>query len=100
MSKNNARTLLIDLNKKRDEEVTIMGWVDVRRDHGKLIFLDLRDTTAKAQVVSLPNHPKAHEIANKTRNEWVLSIKGKVNERPTKMKVDGLNGDIEIEALE
>ncbi len=95
----NERALIGQLNKNIGKTVTISGWVDVRRDHGKLIFLDIRDRSGKAQVVVLPNHAEALQVAQTLRSEWVVSIEGTVNERPAKMIVEGLNGDIEIEAL-
>lgn len=94
------RTYIKDLKKYTGKEVKITGWVDIRRDHGKLIFIDLRDASGKVQMVVLPNHKEAHEIANKVRPEWVLEVLGKVNTRPSKMiKKDELNGEIEIEIL-
>ena len=78
------RTPIKDLDGKIGEEVKIAGWVDVRRDHGKLIFIDLRDMSGKVQMVALPSHKDAHETAGKVRSEWVLEIIGKVNKRPEK----------------
>lgn len=89
-----------DLKDHIDNEVTIAGWVDIRRDHGKLIFVDLRDGSGKVQMVALPNHEEAHAVANTIRPEWVIEVKGKVNKRPEKMVKEGLNGDLEIEILE
>jgi len=95
------RIFIEDLSARTGEEVIIAGWVDVRRDHGKLIFIDLRDATGTVQVVVLPNHTEAHDIATKVRGEWVVSIRGKVNKRPEKMVNPDLPaGDIEIEATE
>ncbi len=95
------RTLIGDLKEHIGKEVTIAGWVDVRRDHGKLIFLDLRDMSGYVQMVALPSHEDAHSVAETLRPEWVVSVKGKVNERPEKMKNhDQSNGDVEIEILE
>ena len=72
------RIYIKDLKSKIGEEVKIAGWVDVRRDHGKLIFIDLRDMSSKVQMVALPSHKEAHEAASKIRSEWVLEIVGKV----------------------
>lgn len=91
------RTYIKDLKNSVGEEVSISGWVDVRRDHGKLIFIDLRDVTGKVQMVALPNHAEAHAAASRVRSEWVLNIRGLVNKRPDKMIKEGINGDIEIE---
>jgi len=83
------------------EEITLYGWVDSRRDHGKIIFIDLRDRSGLIQAVFLPNHKEAYVIAEKLRSEWVLKIKGKVNSRPGNMINDRIiTGKIEIEILE
>lgn len=82
------------------EEVVIAGWVDVRRDQGKMIFMDMRDFSGKVQGVALPMHAEALEVANKVRPEWVLKVTGKVNKRPERNVKQGvLNGDIELEIL-
>jgi len=95
------RTYIKDLKNKIGTEVSISGWVDVRRDHGKLIFIDLRDMSGKVQTVILPNHKEAHESASKLRSEWVVTMKGKVNERPAKMvNKDEENGSVEFEVFE
>lgn len=94
------RTHIEDLSPKKDTEVLIKGWVNIRRDHGKLIFIDLRDATGRVQMVVLPEHADAQKQADAVRPEWLIAVKGKVNERPEKMKKDEQNGDIEIEATE
>jgi nondiscriminating aspartyl-tRNA synthetase len=95
------RTYIKNLKENVGKEVKICGWVDIRRDHGKLIFIDLRDVSGKVQMVALPNHKEAHETAGKVRPEWVLEISGKVNERPAKMvNKDEPNGTIEVEVFE
>ncbi|MEK7208874.1 MAG: aspartate--tRNA ligase [Patescibacteria group bacterium] len=94
------RTLIKDLKNKVGETVTLAGWVDARRDHGKLIFLDLREATGKVQMVALPNHTEVHQVAATLRNEWVIKVTGQVNKRPLKMiNPDWPNGDLEIEIL-
>mgnify|MGYP001558218382 FL=1 len=94
------RIYIGELNKKIGEEVKIAGWVDVRRDHGKLIFIDLRDMSGKVQMVALPNHTEAHTSANTVRSEWVVEVTGKVNARPERMiNKDEVNGSVEIEML-
>jgi aspartyl-tRNA synthetase len=96
-----SRIFIEELHEHIDEEVTLSGWVHVRRDHGKLIFIDLRDVTGLVQAVALPNHEDAHKVANTIRPEWVVAVKGKVNKRPERMvNVDEANGDIEIEILD
>lgn len=94
------RTLIVELNGLVGQEVLLKGWVDVRRDHGKLIFIDLRDRTGKVQMVALPNHKEAHELANTIRPEWVVEVSGKVNQRPERMvNKDEPNGAVELEIL-
>ncbi len=94
------RTYIKDLSRKVGEEVTIKGWVDVRRDQGKLIFLDIRDMSGYVQGVILPNAKEAHEVGEKVRPEWVLEVRGKVNKRPEKnIQKEKQNGDIELEIL-
>ncbi|TSD01688.1 MAG: aspartyl-tRNA synthetase [Parcubacteria group bacterium Greene1014_15] len=96
-----TRIHIKELHPHINSEVTLAGWVDVHRDHGKLIFIDLRDVSGKVQMVALPFNKEAHEQAGTLRNEWVIEIRGKVNKRPEKMRNDKEpNGDIEIELLE
>lgn len=94
-----SRIKIKELHDHIEKEATIAGWVDVRRDHGKLIFIDLRDASGKVQMVALPNHEEAHEATSKIRSEWVVEITGNVNKRPEKMVTEDINGDIEIEIL-
>jgi aspartyl-tRNA synthetase len=92
------RTYIKELKDLVGTEVTISGWIDVRRDHGKLIFIDIRDMTGKVQSVALPNNAEAHEVAGKVRSEWVVSATGIVNKRPERMVVAGEpNGAVELE---
>lgn len=94
------RVFIKDLQAHKGEEVAIKGWVDIRRDQGKLIFLDFRDMTGKVQGVILPGAKEAHEVGSMLRPEWVVEVSGKVNPRPEKnVQVDKQNGDIELEIL-
>ncbi len=94
------RTHIKELKDLVGKEVAISGWVDIRRDHGKLIFIDLRDASGKVQMVGLPNHKEAHELAGTVRTEWVLEVSGKINARPERMiNKDEANGAVEIEIL-
>lgn len=64
-------------------EVCLMGWVQYRRDHGGLIFVDLRDRFGLTQIVFSPEYaPEAHEQAGALRSEYVLAMKGKVRPPP------------------
>jgi len=80
------------------EEVTLMGWVLRRRDHGGVIFVDLRDLRGITQVVFNPEHnADVHAKAHDLRSEWVLAVRGKVCDRPEGMANDNLQtGAIEI----
>lgn len=94
------RKYIKDLESFIGQEIIVAGWVDVRRDQGKMIFLDFRDMTGKVQGVILPNNTEALEIGKTLRNEFVVKVKGKVNERPERNRKEGvLNGKIELEIL-
>lgn len=81
------------------EKVVLMGWVDVRRDHGSLVFIDLRDREGIIQVVLDPNKAETSAAKN-LRGEFVLAIEGIVKARPEGMKNSKIaTGEIEIEAL-
>lgn len=93
------RTYINELSDKKDETVVISGWVNIRRDQGKMIFLDFRDASGVVQGVILPNS-NAIEVGKILREEFVVEVTGKVNERPEKNKKTGvINGDIELEIL-
>src|SRR3989344_5152194 len=95
------RIYIKDLKDHVGKEVTIAGWVDVRRDQGKMAFFDIRDMTGKVQAVALPNHADVIEKSKEVRLEWVLKIPGLVNKRPERnVKAGVLNGDIELEILD
>lgn len=94
------RTYIKDISGAVGQEVEVFGWVDVRRDQGKMVFLDLRDVTGKVQAVVLPNHTEALDVAQKVRTEWVVKVTGLVNKRPEKnIKQGVVNGDVELEVL-
>ena len=83
------------------KDVSICGWVHRRRDHGGVIFLDIRDLKGICQAVIDPSNEVAFSLADKCRSEFVIQIKGSVRERPegtvnSKMKT----GEIEIEVSE
>jgi aspartyl-tRNA synthetase len=84
------------------ETVTLFGWVDRRRDHGGVIFLDLRDRTGIAQIVSDPERtPNSYDAAGDLRNEYVVKITGRVSRRPPESLNPKLpTGEIEVYADE
>jgi aspartyl-tRNA synthetase len=83
-----------------ESTVTLYGWVDRRRDHGGVIFIDLRDRSGIVQIVSDPQRtPESYQQADRLRSEYVIKVVGRVSQRP----VDSLNpklatGDIEVYA--
>ena len=80
-----------------DQEVDLCGWVHRRRDHGGVIFIDLRDREGIAQIVFDPDQPESFAIADAVRNEYVLHISGRVRHRPEGTVNRGLaTGEIEV----
>ena len=93
------RVYIKDLNTKIGKDVVIAGWVNVRRDQGKMVFFDMRDMTGIVQCVTLSNS-EGITTAKEIRPEWVLKVTGIVNKRPEKnIKAGVLNGDVELEVL-
>lgn len=81
------------------QTVSIAGWVDSRRDHGGVAFLDLRDRSGLVQVVADPDHTEALDVAHTLRTEWVVQVTGEVRERPDGMRNDRLDtGGVEVVA--
>jgi len=79
------------------KEVTLAGWVHKKRDHGGLVFIDLRDRSGLVQVTADPAVADAYHVAEKTRSEFVLQISGKVRRRPDGTVNPNLpSGEIEI----
>ena len=80
-----------------DQTITLSGWVDRRRDHGGVIFIDLRDREGIVQVVFDPDTDQAFALADKVRSEYVLQITGRVRARDEAAKNDKMpTGDIEV----
>ncbi|MEO6270268.1 MAG: aspartate--tRNA ligase, partial [Lautropia sp.] len=80
-----------------DKQVTLFGWVHRRRDHGGVIFIDLRDREGLAQVVCDPDRKDTFEIAERIRNEYCIRIVGKVRRRPAGTGNESLrSGQVEI----
>ncbi|HVV39185.1 MAG TPA: aspartate--tRNA(Asn) ligase [Candidatus Paceibacterota bacterium] len=90
------RTLIGDLSKHVGETVSISAWVDVARNQGKMAFFDFRDRSGLVQGVVF-GKPEVLEVAQTLKQEWVVRVEGKVNERPEKMRRDVQNGTIELE---
>lgn len=85
-----SRTLINETKNKIGQEVTIMAWVDSKRDHGKVTFIDLRDRTGKLQAVGINNKLKDLSV------ESVIAVTGQVNQRPEKL----INPNLETGSIE
>ncbi|HJQ84756.1 MAG TPA: aspartate--tRNA ligase [Candidatus Binatia bacterium] len=77
-------------------EVTLFGWVHARRDHGGVLFIDLRDRSGIVQVVCNPDRPAAHERAGEVRLEYVIGVRGTVTNRPP----ETVNAELPTGAIE
>ena len=94
------RTSILSVKDLVGQSVNLFGWVATRRDHGKIVFIDLRDWSGIVQVVFTPSS-KDYAIASELRSEWVLRIKGQVKTRPEKMfNAEIETGKVEIEPEE
>jgi len=92
-----TRTLVHELAGKLGQSVTVSGWVNARRDHGGLIFIDLRDHTGVIQLVVEPEKAEAFSLAESARNEFVLSATGTLKERDEQLKNPNIpTGSIEL----
>ena len=88
--------------KDAGQSVTLAGWVHRRRDHGSLIFIDIRDRDGLTQVVFNPEvAPDAHAVASTFRGEWVIQVAGEVAARPEGTENPGMaTGEVEVIAAE
>lgn len=94
------RDWIKNLSDKIGENCSVFGWVHSRRDHGKIVFLDIRDMTGIVQVVFVPGS-KAYKKISNIRPEWVINVSGKVNKRPDNMiNKNNDTGTIELEAFD
>ncbi|OGE83625.1 MAG: hypothetical protein A3B10_00600 [Candidatus Doudnabacteria bacterium RIFCSPLOWO2_01_FULL_44_21] len=94
-----TRTYIKNTINQVGQTVLLKGWVNIRRDHGKLIFLDLRDKTGLIQIVINPKvAPEAHALTQEIRNEFVLEIEGLIKARDAKQINPAMpTGKIEVE---
>lgn len=91
------RILSSELKKYLEQTVTVSGWVNSRRDHGGLIFIDLRDHEGIVQLVVTPENNDAFKLAETVRDEYVLTATGKIRERAPELKNPNIaTGDIEL----
>jgi aspartyl-tRNA synthetase len=91
------RILSAELEKNSGKKIKVAGWVNSKRSHGKIIFIDLRDRKGMSQLVFLPSQKETYKIANEIRPEWIIEAIGEVSERPDGMKNDKIeSGNFEI----
>ena len=79
------RFLIKNTAKHVGEKVKVSGWVNVRRAHGKILFIDLRDISGLLQLVFVPSNKEVYENAEKLRPEWVIEVRGQIVKRPENM---------------
>ena len=95
------RTVAIEVPLRIGEQITISGWVHSRRDHGGLIFIDVRDHTGILQLVINPEHAESFKVAEELRDEFVIKASGNVREREGHVKNDKIpTGSIELAVKE
>ena len=93
----NLRILAKNSIDKFGEKITVKGWVNSRRDHGGLIFIDLRDHSGLLQLVISPDFAESFELAEKCRDEFVISATGVVKERAENLKNPNIStGEVEL----
>src|SRR3972149_7784255 len=99
MANKSGRVLAYQAKNFIGENITVKGWINIRRDHGKLIFLDIRDRSGLIQAVAIPQvSEESYKTAQEIRPEFVVEINGKVNKRPQgTINKDIESGEIELE---
>jgi len=95
------RFLVVEAAKHIGEKVRVCGWVNTRRAHGKILFIDLRDISGILQVVFTPLNKEVYDLAQTLRPEWVIEITGQIVKRPESMinsKIE--TGQVELSAAD
>ena len=91
------RFLISETPKHVGEKLRIAGWVSVRRAHGKIVFVDLRDRSGVLQCVFVPQNQEAYDAVQDVRTEWVVELVGQIVKRPDKMvNVEIATGGVEM----
>ena len=96
------RFLIADTAKHIGEKVRVCGWVNSRRAHGKILFIDLRDISGIMQVVFVPSNKEVYDLAQNLRPEWVVEIVGQIVKRPENMineKIETGHVEMSVESL-
>ena len=91
------RTLIKESVEKIGEKIKISGWVGARRDHGKIIFIDVKDISGVLQIVFIPKDKELYKTAESLGPEFAISVEGQINQRPEKMVNDKIStGKVEM----
>ena len=96
------RFIIQDTAKHIGEKVKVSGWVETRRAHGKILFIDLRDRSGVLQVVFVPSNKEVYDLAQTLRPEWVVEIIGQIVKRPENMinpKIETGQVEMSVESL-
>lgn len=96
------RFLVNETAKHIGEKVKVAGWVNTRRAHGKILFIDLRDRSGILQVVFVPSNKEVYDLAQELRPEWVIEITGQIVKRPENMinpKIETGQVEMSVESL-
>ena len=96
------RFLISEAAKHIGEKVKVAGWVNTRRAHGKILFIDLRDRSGFLQVVFIPSNKEVYQLAEQLRPEWAVEITGQIVKRPEKMvnaKIETGQVELTVESL-
>lgn len=91
------RTAISETIQYLGRNVKVSGWVHARRDHGKIIFIDLRDRSGLLQLVFSPQNGEIYKAGETLRSEWVIEVEGKIQKRPKGMENSKLpTGELEL----
>ena len=91
-----SRTFIGTLGQHTGETVCISGWIASKRDHGKVVFLDIKDSTGKIQTVTTSSQD-FFTAAQEAKEQSAVTVCGTVAARPEKLRTDEPNGDIELQ---
>lgn len=91
------RTLIAEAPKHIGKKIQLKGWINMRRDHGKIVFFDMRDRSGTVQLVVIPDHEMAYAASKECRNECVIEVTGVAKLRPGGAERSTTSGSIEVE---
>src|SRR3989344_1280501 len=92
------RVLIVKTPQLKGETVKVCGWVEARRDHGQLIFIDLKNRSGVLQCVFTPGDAELHKLGDTLRSSWVVEMTGQIASRPTGMvNAEIPTGEVELQ---